>query len=367
MKLFLYEKKSFSEWKIWGNIGEADMKENIKVSIVIPVYNVEQYLGPCLDSLLSQSLKEIEIIAVDDKSTDNSYVLLKQYEARNPGKIRAFQLDKKGRQGAARNLGIREAKGEYIGFVDSDDYVEADMYETLYRLASELKVDMAYGGYYEDFGSFKKAVSNRSELGKEGSKIKISGKNREDFMCEMRSFWCCLFRSELLREDGVYFPEGLAYEDNYFGVVANYYIKSFAYTDKPLYHYNKSNVGSTTSIRNSAHHLDRMKTADMALEFLKGRDDYAQVHDAVEYIYLELYYIHTVSSIVYYYDKIDYKLIRRVRDKFLKEFPKYKGNRFYAKKFGKMKRIVFRINEWSPHIYANIYKLFRKFSGRGQK
>lgn len=343
------------------------MEKNIKVSIVIPVYNVEKYLGRCLDSLLSQSLEEIEIIAVDDISTDNSYALLKQYEARNPGKIRAFQLDEKGRQGAARNLGIREAKGEYIGFVDSDDYVEKDMYETLYHLASGLKVDMVYGSFYEDFGGFKEIVPNRSDLGGESSKIEISVENREDFISDMRPFWSCLFRSEILNEDGIYFPEGLAYEDNYFGVVVKYFVKSFAYINKPLYCYNKSNAQSTTSVRNSTHHLDRMKTADMALEFFKSRNDYEQIRNAVEYIYLEHYYIHTISAIVYYYDKIDYELIRRVRDKFLQEFPKYRSNRFYIQKFGRMKRIIFQLNEWSPRIYANIYNLFRKFSRRGRK
>lgn len=341
------------------------MEKNIKVSIVIPVYNVEKYLGRCLDSLLSQSLEEIEIIAVDDISTDNSYALLKQYEARNPEKIRAFRLSEKGRQGAARNLGIREAKGEYIGFVDSDDYVEKDMYDTLYHLASDLKVDMVYGGFYEDFGEFKEIVPNRSDLGGESSKIEISVENREDFISDMRSFCSCLFRAELLNEESIYFPECLAYEDNYFGVVVKYFVKSFAYTNKPLYCYNKRNAESTTSVRNSTHHLDRMKTADMALDFFKGKDDYDQIRDAVEYIYLEHYYIHTVSTIIFYYDEINYELIQRVRDKFLQEFPEYKSNRFYVQKFGRLKRIIFQVNEWSPRIYANIYRLFRKFSGRG--
>ena len=245
------------------------MENNIKVSIIVPVYNVEKYLERCLNSLLSQTLDEIEIIAVDDISTDHSYTILKQYEKKYPEKIRAFQLPKKGRQGAARNFGIRKSKGRYIGFVDSDDYVEPNMYETLYNLAINLCVDMAYGGFYKDFGKYNEIIPGSSTLGKEKSKIQISKINREDFMVDMRSFCSGIFYADLIKNNNIYFPERLAYEDNYFGIVIKYFIKSIAYTKKSLYYYNKCNIGSTTSLKNSMHHLDRIKTAEKIMIRLK--------------------------------------------------------------------------------------------------
>lgn len=274
-------------------------------------------------------------------------------------KIRVFQLPEKGRQGAARNLGIKESKGEYIGFVDSDDCVDSAMYETLYNLANGFKVDMSYGSYYENFGNIKSLVSTTSELGKEESRVEISKGDREAFMVDMLPFWCCIFKSELLKSNNIYFPEQLAYEDNYFGTVVRYFIKSFSYTRKPLYYYNRANIESTTNQKNSIHHMDRIKTADMTLRFFKRMDDYDQIKRAVEYIYLEHFYIHTVSCLIYYYDKTDYKLIRNVRDKFIREFPEYKHNSYYVQKFGRIKRAIFQINEWSPFIYVNIYRLFR--------
>lgn len=335
------------------------MENNIKVSVIIPVYNVEKYLNRCLDSLLSQTLEEIEIIAVDDLSTDQSYNILKQYENKYPNKIKAFQLPEKGRQGGARNFGIRKSRGKYIGFVDSDDYVEADMYEVLYNLANNLDVDMAYGGYYEDYGKYKESILASSNLGNEKTIIQISEKNREDFLVDMCPFWCCIFNADLILKNNIFFPERLAYEDNYFGVVVKYFIKSIAYTKKTLYCYNKNNIRSTTSIRNSSYHLDRIKTAEMTLSFFKECEDYKQIKRAVEYIYFEHYYLHTISCIIYYYDKTDYELIKKIRNKFKKEFPEYKSNNYYINRFGKNKRIVFSIIEWSPYLYVNIYKLFR--------
>ena len=105
------------------------------VSILIPIYNVEKYLPRCLDSLLNQTLTDIEIICVNDGSIDNSLKLLKQYQAQDN---RIIIVDKKnGGLPSARNAGLDRARGEYVGFVDSDDYVEPSMFETLYKTAKK--------------------------------------------------------------------------------------------------------------------------------------------------------------------------------------------------------------------------------------
>ena len=104
----------------------------IKVSIIIPVYNNGKYLRTCLDSLVNQTLKDIEIIAVDDNSSDNSLLILMEY-AKKYHNIRVYHNRKNLGQGATRNIGLEYAKGEYIGFVDSDDYVRYNMYEDMYK------------------------------------------------------------------------------------------------------------------------------------------------------------------------------------------------------------------------------------------
>ena len=114
--------------------------EEIKVSVIIPVYNASKYLRQCLDSIISQTLQEIEIICVDDGSTDNSLEILNEYQKLD-NRIKVLTQKHK-RQGVARNYGMSIAAGEYIGFVDSDDWCEPDMYEKLYQRAKETDSDI---------------------------------------------------------------------------------------------------------------------------------------------------------------------------------------------------------------------------------
>ena len=104
----------------------------LKVSVIVPAYNTERYLSSCLNSLVNQSLEDLEIIAVDDNSSDNSFEILKEYESRYLDKIKVLHNEKNCGQSFSRNLGISVAKGEYIGFLDSDDYVNFEMYKSMY-------------------------------------------------------------------------------------------------------------------------------------------------------------------------------------------------------------------------------------------
>lgn len=116
------------------------------VSIIIPVYNTEEYLEQCLESILNQTLKDIEVICVNDGSTDNSLDILSRYKEADD---RIIIIDKKnGGQISARNAGIKVATSDYIGFIDSDDWIEPEMYEELYDLAIKYNVDMVTSGYY---------------------------------------------------------------------------------------------------------------------------------------------------------------------------------------------------------------------------
>ncbi len=115
-----------------------------KVSIIVPVYNMEQYLPRCMESLLRQTMKELQIILVDDGSTDQSAALCDRYAAQDERVLSVHQKNQG--PGMARNTGLTYAKGEFIGFVDSDDYVLPEMFERLYEKAAELGADMALSG-----------------------------------------------------------------------------------------------------------------------------------------------------------------------------------------------------------------------------
>ena len=112
-----------------------------KVSIIVPVYNVEKYLAKCLDSLVNQTLEDVEIIVVDDGSRDNSKQIIDEFQTKHPDKIKSF-VKENGGLSDARNFGLDRANGEYISFVDSDDYVTAEMFEEMYSLAQKYDAEM---------------------------------------------------------------------------------------------------------------------------------------------------------------------------------------------------------------------------------
>lgn len=114
---------------------------NIKVSIIVPVYNVEKYIDKCLDSLVHQTLKDIEIIVVNDGSPDNSQMIIDDYVEKYPEIVRSY-IKKNGGLGDARNFGLEKATGEYIGFVDSDDWVDIKMFDSMYNMAKEQDADI---------------------------------------------------------------------------------------------------------------------------------------------------------------------------------------------------------------------------------
>lgn len=208
------------------NQHKDEMDEKPKVSVIIPVYNTGQYLTPCLDSIAAQTLKSIEIICIDDCSTDNSLALLNSKKNEDP-RFHVLQQTHQG-QGAARNLGLRYAKGEYIYFMDSDDLLEIDALENLYATASDNNLDVLYF----DASTFTDSVTTDTKLfarfkdtykrPKEYSAI-FTG---EELFCIMHKDKCyrvspCLqlIKREYLQLFPVTFPENIIYEDNYFNLL----------------------------------------------------------------------------------------------------------------------------------------------------
>lgn len=139
------------------------MSEEIKVSIIIPVYNTEKYLRQCLDSVVNQALKEIEIICVDDGSTDSCRELLEEY-AEKDDRFRII-FKKNGGQTSARKAGLEISRGKYIGYVDSDDWIEPEMYASLYLWAEQYQCDIVATGLFRQFQDTVVEVTNTISSG----------------------------------------------------------------------------------------------------------------------------------------------------------------------------------------------------------
>lgn len=186
-----------------------------KISVIIPVYNVGPYLRECLDSVVNQTLRDIEIICVNDGSTDNSGAILVEYAARDE---RIIVITQKNRGlSAARNVGIDAAKGKYIYFIDSDDYIDLDALEVLYNRAEELKLDMLffdfvyfYDGVEPEPWSFQREEYNGTYLG-----IELLKKFRDEGTYWV-TVWAYLIRREFLQNSGVRYVDGMLHEDMIF-------------------------------------------------------------------------------------------------------------------------------------------------------
>ena len=181
-----------------------------KVSIIVPVYNVEKYLRECLDSLVNQTLKEIEIICINDASPDNSLKILKEYKKKNPDLIQLIDLKKNLFQGGARNRGLDVAQGEYIAFVDSDDYVDVTMCEKLYNHAKKNDLDMLQFDYTIFGGKFKggRVINFDTDLFS-GGKLKAS---KNEFILATNDYmWSRIYKRKLWVK--VRFPLHATYED----------------------------------------------------------------------------------------------------------------------------------------------------------
>ncbi len=221
-----------------------------KVSIIVPVYNVEEYLEKCLDSLVNQTLQDIEIIVVNDGSPDNSQQIIDAYIEKYPDKIKGF-IKENGGLSDARNYGITKASADYIGFVDSDDYIELDMYEKLYEKAIQGRYDMVDSSYFIESNTMSKITGILPESFTKSQYI-------ERFIV---CFCTKLIHKKLLENVGkipIMWHEDVAY----IPCIASY-AKNIGYVNKPLYHYYTRENSISNSVFNSRV-LDLIKAVDFA-------------------------------------------------------------------------------------------------------
>ena len=231
-----------------------------KVTVVIPVYNTKRYLEECVLSVTGQTYPDIEILLVDDGSTDGSSELCDEL-AKTDGRIRVIHKENGG-AATARNLGIDEAAGEYIMFLDSDDWLDADAVEVLARNADENKTDVLRFSYVREFEGKKLVKPNtflkeQLYIGEECKTVcrQLLGLCGEELrhpesMNFLASCGFNLYRTELLRELGTRFvpiAEIGSFVDGLFNLSVFLRVERFAFINRPFYHYRKTNEGAATA------------------------------------------------------------------------------------------------------------------------
>ncbi|MBO4980599.1 MAG: glycosyltransferase family 2 protein [Lachnospiraceae bacterium] len=308
----------------------------MKLSIIVPVYNMaaEGKLKFCMDSLVGQTLPDhdYEILAVDDASTDNSLEILREYERKYPGKVKVIHYPVNKRQGGAKNEGLKVASGEWIGFIDSDDWVTPDYYEKLLKKAEETGADLVgcdYNLVTEHTFAVGKAVANNS-----ADQTGVLDKEKhKKLLMRPGSMVIKIYRHRVIRDNHLDFPEGIFYEDNCAGPLWSLYFTHFEKIDEPMYYYYQHQVSTV-------HHIteekcrDRMRAAELFYEECRKRGFLEEYHAEIEYRFAELYYVITLFSYL--------SGVRHPRLGFVKElrrgveecFPKFADNPYYREKTG---------------------------------
>lgn len=247
------------------------MSNQVKVSIIIPVYNVEQYISQCLDSLINQTLQEIEIICINDGSKDNSLNILNDY-ADKDSRIKIINKKNEGLS-CARNDGLKAASGEYIGYVDSDDWVAEDFYEKLFIAAKKYNADIAAGNIVR-CGKLVRKYRIKYEQEKlftdNTEKLKAAGIPKYNYV------WNKIYKRENLLKLDIPFPAGKVYEDIRWSIKVIYYLENLVTVPESNYYYRK-NQNSIVSVTKKSE--KNMKDGDEAVDIMV---QFAQEHNLTE-------------------------------------------------------------------------------------
>ena len=289
----------------------------MKVSVIVPVYNVEEYLSKCLSSLVEQTLTDIEIIVINDGSSDDSQVIIDEYQKRFPH-IKVYKKENSGLSDT-RNIGIKYATGEYIAFVDSDDSVRSDMYLKMYEKAKAGDFDIVTGDVkYVYFDHEDIVVTDPKE---DTYDIRKAFINMYPAVCTK------IFKREILVNNNIYFKSGVWYEDVEFMYRLLPYIKKIGVIHEPFYEYLQREKSITSTV--SPKIYDYIYNMNGILAYYKEKGLYDTYEKELEYAYVRYIYATFIKTCLGY-DRENYlkavdDAIKSVKD----HFPKYRRNKYF--------------------------------------
>lgn len=311
------------------------------ISVIVPIYNVEKYLNECLDSLSHQTFKEYEVICVNDGSTDQSQLIIDDYTQRYSNFKSIIKTN--GGLSDARNAGLPQAVGEYISFIDSDDYVEPDFLESMFNKAQETKTLLTVC----DIDVFFESDKNSYTL--KGLKD-ISGKTdiQRAFISPLFA-WNKLYHRSIFEDKNIRYPLNLWYEDIPVSVPLFSRLDKIGYVDKTLVHY-RQRESSIMGSRNSEKIADIFTILELVYNDFVQQNKLNQFHDEIEYLFIEhlLFY----GGFRFFRSNKSEEYMNKAFDIMDKYFPHWKSNP-YINDVGKYKFYLKLLNK-------NNWKYFRK-------
>ncbi|GFH89664.1 putative glycosyltransferase EpsH [Lachnospiraceae bacterium] len=333
------------------------MEKEMKLSIIVPVYNMasDHKLEYCLDSLVNQTVEDYEIIAVDDCSTDNSMEILKEYERRFPEKFRAVHSEVNRHQGGAKNIGLRMAKGEWIGFIDSDDWIRPDMYERLIERAKSTGADLAGCDYcLTDVHSME--VGQIVHNNKKSQSGILNKEKRASLILDGGSLVVKIFRRSMIMEKELWFPEDIFYEDNALGNSYLVLAKHFEYIEEPMYYYYQHDTSTVHTI-SPKRCEDRMEAGRLMLAEAKRHGYFEELRPELEYSFTLLFYINTLFTYMAGVGKTKYGFVKAMGKEMKETFPEFEKNSYYQERTHAEEKKLIRMQQRSTLFFMLYYKL----------
>uniref|UniRef100_UPI004055D717 glycosyltransferase family 2 protein n=1 Tax=Acetatifactor sp. TaxID=1872090 RepID=UPI004055D717 len=322
---------------------------NPKVSVIVPVYNTEKYLRKCLDSLVNQTLKDVEIVVINDGSKDSSPEIIQEYLDAYPDRF-VYRSQENSGQAVARNKALSLCNGEYIGFLDSDDFVKIDMFERMYEKAKAEDADYVACGYtdltYEDGKEIELQhyVASRVAL-----------QTTDMYKGALVSPFLHLYRREVMEKSKVKFPERVIYEDTAFYLNLIPHIHKLAVIEEPLaYRVRHSNSTMTTFKAEKVAQI--FPVIDAAIAYYKEHHFFDTYKNELEYFCVRVLLCSSMQRIGKVAEKAARKaLVNRTLAYIQKEFPEYRKNKLFS---GGMQNLYMKsFNKFTAVLYAGMIRI----------
>ena len=316
----------------------------VKVSVIVPVYNVYPYLDKCLDSIVKSSLKDIEIIVVDDGSPDKCFEIIEKYTKKYKN-IKALKKENGGLS-SARNFGLKYAKGEYIAFVDSDDSIEPMMLEEMYNKARTKDFDVVVSDLYYVYPDTKKVASSNLS-----TDLLTKEEIKESMINIYPAVWNKIYKREMLEKSKVLFKDKVWYEDVEFLYRLYPYITSIGVIKKPFYNYLQRNGAITSTFDERV--FNYISNFNGILDYYKKNNLYNEYKNELEYCYVRYIYATFIKNVVYLDKELYKKGVKDAIENVKTNFPKYRKNKYFYKSLKGLYLVTFN------RLYPMILRRFK--------
>lgn len=331
------------------------------VSIIMPVYNAEKFLNDSVGSILRQTESDFELICFNDASTDGSLAMLKDLADKDfamtgtGGRMRVIDSPVNVKQGGGRNRALREARGEYVMFVDADDALREDAVETCLKTAKKENADMVIF----DYARFTSSPANLSEricqLGDDAAGLR-GEELRRRVMQRSTPVWSAMYRKTLITGNNLFFPEKVFYEDNAVAPAIQLSAKNPVKINQALYLYRFDNASVTRSTNNYLF-FDRLTSAVTLMGHLKRLGLYARYKDEFDFIFINQYFVHSIFGCIYRFDRVPRLRHNYIRKTISRYLPDYRSNPFY-----KTQPLKLRFKIWTHVWFPQVIKLLSNLS-----